>query len=137
MGPHLQFAEPFPSSNRNPIHTCFLPFMGESPCISNTSSWGNFLCIWIPFGVGILLFIYTWNYILQYWLPGWQLLNFIHSLPLLLDLNLLFFIIKMLFCHFYITFCRNGVLTEELECQLTTSVTAKKEDDSDSDLDID
>lgn len=48
-----------------------------------------------------------------------------------------FFIIKMLFCHFYITFCRNGVLTEELECQLTTSVTAKKEDDSDSDLDID
>ena len=33
--------------------------------------------------------------------------------------------------------CRNGILTEELECQLTTSVTSKKEEDSDSDLDID
>lgn len=31
----------------------------------------------------------------------------------------------------------NDILTEELECQLTASVTAKKEDDSDSDLDID
>lgn len=31
----------------------------------------------------------------------------------------------------------NDILTEELECQLTASVTAKKEDNSDSDLDLD
>lgn len=31
----------------------------------------------------------------------------------------------------------NGILTEELECQLTTTVEPKKEDDSDSDLDLD
>ena len=41
--------------------------------------------------------------------------------------------------HWYLTFipCRNGILTEELECQLTTTVDPKKEDDSDSDLDLD
>ena len=34
---------------------------------------------------------------------------------------------------------RNDILTEELECQLTTSssVTSQKEDNSDSDLDLD
>ena len=41
-----------------------------------------------------------------------------------------------LLCNFFFFF-RNDILTEELECQLTASVTAKKEDDSDSDLDID
>ena len=41
--------------------------------------------------------------------------------------------------HWYLTFIpsRNGILTEELECQLTTTVEPKKEDDSDSDLDLD
>lgn len=41
--------------------------------------------------------------------------------------------------HRYLTFIpsRNGILTEELECQLTTTVEPKKEDDSDSDLDLD
>ena len=41
--------------------------------------------------------------------------------------------------HRYLTFIpsRNGILTEELECQLTTTVEPKKEDDNDSDLDLD
>ena len=41
--------------------------------------------------------------------------------------------------HRYLTFIpsRNGILTEELECQLTTTVVPKKEGDSDSDLDLD
>ena len=41
--------------------------------------------------------------------------------------------------HRYLTFIpsRNGILTEELECQLTTTVKPKKQDDSDSDLDLD
>ena len=45
------------------------------------------------------------------------------------------------FKHFTLFVCvfflRNGTLTEELECQLTSSISCKKEEESDSDLDID
>ena len=66
-------------------------------------------------------------------------LLFLNMILVLLKNSLLQFTITIhvhLWCNFFFFF-RNDILTEELECQLTASVTAKKEDDSDSDLDID
>ena len=51
--------------------------------------------------------------------------------------NIISFFKVMVLSLFLLSFFRNDILTEELECQLTTSVTSKKEDNSDSDLDLD